>query len=105
MNASRKLVLRGLTRGYIVLVGLWLLYCYAWVPLVVMDANMKGRIYRGEPFDDRAWLVKYVEIVFGYAWFDLVMSIAIPLCGYGLLRLLLATIHWVKDGFRVDQGT
>ena len=107
MDTRRKLIIRGVTRGYVVLVGLWLLYFYAWVPLQVMDANMLGRIHRGEPFDDRAWLVKYAEIVFGDppAWFHLLIVVVVPLCVYLLLRLLIATIYWVRDGFRADQGT
>ena len=71
------------------------------------DANMMGRIHRGEPFDDRAWLVKYAEIVFGDppAWFHLLIVVVVPLCVYLLLRLLIATIYCVRDGFRADQGT
>ncbi len=97
----RKRILRGLTRGYIILVGLWLFYAYAWAPLQIMDANMKSRISRGESFDDRAWLVQYAEIVFrdSPAWLHLFV-VVVPVCGYALLRFLLFIIYWVGDGFR-----
>ena len=101
-DCRRKRILCGLTRGYIVLVGLWLLYCYAWLPLQIMDADMMSRINRGESFDDRAWLVKYAEIVFGDspAWLHLVVVVVVPVCGYVLFRFLIAIIYWVRDGFR-----
>jgi hypothetical protein len=65
-----------------------------------MDANMRGQIAMGKPFDVRAWLVKYAEIVFGDpgADFHLLVVVVYPLCGYLLLRTLLGTIYWVKDG-------
>lgn len=105
MDARRKLLQRGLSRLYVVLVGLWLLYCYLWVPLEVMDANSKGAAARGTPFDARPWVTQYVDIVFGDppAWFHPLIVVGIPLLGYVLLRLLMAVIYWIKDGFQNEN--
>ena len=114
-------VKRGFNRLFVVLTGLWIVYCCFIYPM--QQRRHARQVFQREFYDCFepnghlfSECIQYAELKSGenewslkayYAresWFLVLVIVALPFFVYGLFRSLMALVWWVWLGFRPELG-
>jgi hypothetical protein len=103
---------RGLSRIYLLVVLIWLLYWFLWIPLQeakqwkslaqMADNPQQYREYMRQANAGEQIVLYFREYARRPVLTILFLGIP-PLVGYGLLRLIILAIKWFAGGFRADR--